>query len=192
MNKKIIIGVIVVIIIAIIGVLFFLGSSNLIIPAGESQITLPSQYTIDDKGIAYNGDIGIYFTSVVGSSPKDQIKFFNTIKSNGKDAGYKNVTTKKIKGYKTYQYSANPKELKEVSSDRQASGNYETWKEYKPYTPFTDITDMDVVSFRCIEYVNKDSKDICDLYIFTNNTDVDLYSPDMQKIVNSIAPNEAG
>ena len=102
----------------------------------------------------------------------------------------KKVTTDKVNGFKLYEYMANPDKLKKVSTDKVSSGNYETWKEIDPYTPFEDVTDMDVVSFRYIAYVNKDTKDVSELYIFTNNTDADLYSKDIANIINSISISE--
>ena len=117
----------------------------------------------------------------------DYDELFKTLKSKGSDAGYKNVTVEKLNGYQTYQYGANPDKLKTVSSDKVRSGNYETWKDYTPYTPFKDVSDMDVVAYRYVAFVNKDSGTIDELYIFTNNTNVDLYSKDIDAIINSVA-----
>ena len=43
MNKKILIGVIVVVIVAILGVLYMVGSSDLTLVAGDDVVTLPSE-----------------------------------------------------------------------------------------------------------------------------------------------------
>ena len=69
------------------------------------------------------------------------------------------------------------------------SGNQYSWKEYEPYVPFKDVSDMKVKNFRYVAFV-KDDK-INELYIFTNNTDVDLYSSEFDNIINSIAPLES-
>ncbi|SEL09407.1 hypothetical protein SAMN05216439_1943 [Methanobrevibacter gottschalkii] len=187
MNKKVVVAIVVVVIVAILAILMFIGSSNVTLMAGDSCITLPSDYMLDNKGIAYKNDIGIFFVSVSGNSPKDQKELFDAIKSNGKSSGYKNVTTDKVNGFKLYEYEANPDKLKNVSSDRKISGSYETWKTYSPYTPYEDVSDMDVTKFRYIAYVNENTDDISELYIFTNNTNVDLYSGEIAKIIDSIA-----
>jgi hypothetical protein len=188
MDKKILIGIIAVVVVAILGGLFLIGSSDVTLFAGDNTITLPSDYIIDDKGVAYNGDVGVMFLPVMGGNASAQKELFDTLKSKGSDAGYKNVTTDKVNGFKLYQFVANPDKLQKVSSDRVSSGNYETWKEYEPYIPYKDFTDMKVVKYRYVGYVKGDSID--ELYIFTNNTDVDLYSSDINNIVNSIAVAE--
>ena len=188
MNKKVIIGVVIVIIVAILAAIFLLNPSEVTLVAGDTSVTLPSDYELDqDTGIATKGDIGVLYMPVASSDVKAQKALFDTLKSNGKDAGYKKVKTDTINGFKVYQYSANPDKLKKVSSDKVREGNYETWKEYEPYTPFKDMTKMDVKQFRYTAYVNETSKTISELYIFTNNTDVDLYSSDIESIINSIA-----
>ena len=187
MNKKVIIAIVIVIIVAILGVLFLVGSANVTLIAGDTSLTLPNDYVVDEKGIAYNGDIGIMYSPVMGGNASDQDTLFKALKSNGKDAGYKNVTTDNVNGFKLYEYTANPDKLKKVSTDKVQSGDYETWKEYDPYIPYKDVTSMDVVKFRYIAYLNNDKNSLSELYIFTNNTDVDLYSKDMDSIINSIA-----
>ena len=189
MNKKAIIAIVVVIIVAILGVLMFLGNGNTVLSTIDASVTLPNNYTLDENGVATCGDVGVYFTSVSGGSKDAMDELFGALKSNGKDAGYKKVKTDKVNGYKTYLYSANPKNLKNVSTDRVYSGNQYSWKEYEPYTPYKDVTDMKVKNFRYVAFVKDDKID--ELYIFTNNTDVDLYSPEFEKIINSIAPLES-
>lgn len=188
MDKKILIGIIVVVIVAILGGLFLLGSSDVPLLAGDNSVTLPSDYILDDKGVAYDGDVGVVFVPVMGGNASAQKDLFDTLKAKGKDAGYKNVTTDKVNGFKLYEFVANPDKLQKISSDKVVSGNYETWKEYEPYIPYKDFTDMDVVKYRYVGYVKGDSID--ELYIFTNNTDVDLYSSEINDIVNSIAVAE--
>ena len=187
MDRKILIAIIVVLVVAVFGIVYFLGSSDVTLVAGDDTVTLPSDYVIDDQGVAYSGDIGILFMPVMGGNTSDQDFLFDVLKSKGKDAGYKNVTTDKTNGFKVYQYVANPDKLEKISTDKVQSGNYETWKEISPYTPFKDATSMDVVKFRYVGYLNKDTDSISELYIFTNNTDVDLYSSDIEAIVNSIS-----
>ena len=189
MNKKAIIAIVAVVIVAILGILFFIGSGDTVLQTMDATVTLPNNYTLDDKGVATCGDVGVFFTSVTGGSKAAQDELFKALESNGNDAGYKKVKTGKVNGYKTYQYSANPKNLKNVSTDRVYSGNQYSWKEYAPYTPFEDLSDMKVQKFRYVAFVKDDKID--ELYIFTNNTDVDLYSPEFENIINSIAPLES-
>ena len=188
MDKKVIIAIIAVILVAIIGAVLFLGSSETTLYAGDNYITLPSDYLVDENGVAYNNDTGVVFIPVVGGNASDQKMIFDTLKAKGKDAGYNNVTTTKINGYDVYEFSADPNKLKTVTTDKVISGNYETWKEISPYLPYKDLTDMDVVKYRYVGYI-KDNK-TNELYIFTNNTKTDLYSSDIEKIINSIAVAE--
>lgn len=190
MDKKAIIAIVVVVIIAILGVLLFLGGSGeTVLSTVDASVTLPNNYTVDENGVAYAGDVGVYFTSVSGGSKKDQDELFDALKANGKDSGYKKVKTDKVNGYKTYQFSANPDKLKKVSTEREYSGNQYSWKEFEPITPFKDISDMKVKNYRYVAFVKDDKID--ELYIFTNNTDVDLYSSEFDNMINSIAPLES-
>ena len=189
MNKKIIIAAVAIIIVAILGVFLFLGTTDITLASMDASITVPNNYTVDENGIAYSDDVGIYFTSVTGDSKKAKDELFETLKSNGKDSGYKKVKTDEINGYNIYEYSANPDKLKKVSSDREYHGNEYSWTDYEPYTPYKDVSDMDVKNFRYVAYV-KDDK-VNELIIFTNNTDIDLYSTEFANIINSIAPLES-
>lgn len=185
MNKKILIGVIVVVIVAILGVLYMVGSSDLTLVAGDDVVTLPSEYMLDDKGIAYKDDVGVLFAPVMSGNASAEKELFDALKSNGKDAGYKKIKTDEINGFKVYEFSAAPDKLKTVSSDRVSSGDYEYWHDYAPYKPYEGMTNMDVAKYRYVGYV-KDNK-ISELIIFTNNTNVDLYSDEINGIVNSIS-----
>ena len=88
MNKKIIIGVVIVVIAAVIAGIFLLGSSDLTLYAGDTYITVPGNYTLDDKGIAYGGDVGFYFSAVAGANTSEYKMISDTLKSKGSDAGY--------------------------------------------------------------------------------------------------------
>ena len=97
MNKKAIIAIIAVIFIAIIGAILFLGSADLTLVAGDNSATLPSDYLIDEKGIAYNDDTGIAFIPVIGTNAPGQKMVFDTLKAKGNDEGYKKCNHKKNK-----------------------------------------------------------------------------------------------
>ena len=72
MNKKILVGIIVVII-AIVGVFIYLGSSDVILESTNAQVTLPSDYTInsDSNDIAVRDNVGVGFTA--GSIDKSDL-----------------------------------------------------------------------------------------------------------------------
>ena len=58
MNKKAIIAIVAVIIVAILGILLFLGSGDTVLSTLDASITLPNNYTVDDKGFL---DVVNYF-----------------------------------------------------------------------------------------------------------------------------------
>lgn len=184
---KIIIGVVIVIIaVAIIG--FYLSTAEVTLAADDAQITLPSNYTVKDKIIASSGDTNISFVPQKGtSSDKDfENKFFGAIKSNGKAAGYKNVTNKTINGYTVHEFAANPNKLKNVSTDHKDTSEGVAWTTYPPET--VAYFDDPVDHFRNVNYIKGDN--VYTLKIYTSNPDTNLYTPEIEKIINSIAPVE--
>lgn len=192
MNKKILVGIIVVII-AIVGVFIYLGSSDVILESTNAQVTLPSDYTInsDSNDIAVRDNVGVGFTA--GSIDKSDLdKLWKTLKSNGKSAGYEHVQISEINGFKVYEFGANPDKLKKVSSDKEYGSTTYTWMEYKPLTPaFEEMTTMDVVYFRDVLFFNKLTGRVSELVIFTDDSNIDLYSAEFQNIVESISVLES-
>ena len=192
MNKKILVGIIVVII-AIVGVFIYLGSSDVILESTNAQVTLPSDYTInsDSNDIAVRDNVGVGFTA--GSIDKSDLdKLWKTLKSNGKSAGYEHVQISEINGFKVYEFGANPDKLKKVSSDKEYGSTTYTWMEYKPLIPaFEEMTTMDVVYFRDVLFFNKLTGRVSELVIFTDDSNIDLYSAEFQNIVESISVLES-
>lgn len=192
MNKKILVGIIVVII-AIVGVFIYLGSSDVILESTNAQVTLPSDYTInsDSNDIAVRDNVGVGFTA--GSIDKSDLdKLWKTLKSNGKSAGYEHVQISEINGFKVYEFGANPDKLKKVSSDKEYGSTTYTWTEYKPLIPaFEEMTTMDVVYFRDVLFFNKLTGRVSELVIFTDDSNIDLYSAEFQNIVESISVLES-
>lgn len=186
MDKKIIIGVVIVIVVAILGAYFWFSTPDHGLVGGDCSVILPSDYTVEDNGFSHKGDIGIYFVPINGTDGKKQKEYFDAYKTYGKDCGYQNVSSSKINGFKVYEYSANPDELKNITTDTEIEGNYEVSHVISTYTPYKDVTDMDVVKFRYVSYVDKNDK-LYELYILTNNTDADLHSGEISKIINSIS-----
>lgn len=187
MDKKTILSIVIITVVVIIGLFLFLGMNGEMLCTYDSSINIPSSYTIDDNGIAYSGDVAIIFITCTNSKEYfDQ--FFDALKVNGDAAGYKNITIEEINGYKLYQYSANTKELKNVSSTKWDEGDYISWHEYGPDTSIFRTINMNVTKFRQVAYLNKNTGFINQLFIVTNNTNVDLYSNELNDIVHSIEP----
>ncbi len=187
MNKKSILTIILVVIIVVVGLFFFLDVGGKELNSMDSSISIPNSYFINDQGIAYSDNIGIFFIGVTNS--KNFLDdYFEALKVNGKSSGYKNITTEEVNGYKLYEYNGNIKELKNVSSIKTNNGNYLEWKEYEPDTSFINYTNMNVVKFRQITYFNEKTDSLNQLFIFTNDTNVDLYSDKLNNIAHSIKP----
>ena len=161
-----------------------LGGADFIMEGTGSGVTIPGNYTMDDKSYtAYNEDNGVNITIMEDSAPDKVEKFYGAIRDNGKDSGYENVTNTTINGYAAYEFAAHPDQLKNVSTNRVSEGNYETWTEYGPEAAGT--FDYPVDHFRSITYV-KDGKSNT-LLISTKNPNTNLYTPEFDAIINSIA-----
>ena len=180
---KIIIGVIVVIVAIIAAGMMILSNSDVTLVANDATVTLPSKYVIDDKGVASGDNVSVLFTPVRGGSAAQEKAFFQAIKDNGKEAGYKKIKDTTINGYTVYDYSANPDKLKNVSSNKEYSGDTTTWMTYTPYLAYDGVTTMDVDHFRMVSYMKGD--DVYYLTFFTDNPDTDLYSSEIDQIINS-------
>lgn len=169
------------------GLFDFLGGESHMEGDG-SQITLPGNYTLDDKKIVAScGDINITFTPQRSSDDKFEEEFFAAIEDNGKDAGYENVTKNTTNGYTVHEFAAHPDKLKNMTVPTVVEGSDEAWIEYPPElsAPFDDPVDH----FRSVTYI-KDGKEH-KLLIFTNNATTNLYTSEIDGIINSIAPMES-
>lgn len=186
---KIIIGVVIVIIVIIIAGVLFLANSDVILRSDSVQVTLPSNYTIDDKGVAVCEDTNILLTPVFGVTGDSEKDIYKTIKANGKEAGYKNITNKTINGFDVFEFAANPDKLKNVSSDREYSsdGSY-SWETYAPNYPYEGTTSLNVDHYRLVSFIKGDKVNY--LTIFTDNPNTSLYTPEIENIINSISDIE--
>ena len=147
----------------------------------------PLGFTIDDKNfVAVRDDMNITFTPIIGSDEASQNQFFSAIKANGKDAGYENVTNKTVNGYTVQEFAAHPDKLKNVSTPKEYSGNEESWTEYSPAA--AGYFDGPIDHFRSVTFM-KDGKQHV-LMFFTNNATVNLYTPEIEGIIDSIGPIE--
>lgn len=153
-----------------------------------SQITVPSNYTLDDKKlVASCGDINITFTPQLSTDDKFEDEFFGAIKTNGNESGYENVTNKTVNGYTVHEFAAHPDKLKNVTVSTEVEGSDEAWIEFPPEiaAPFNDPVDH----FRSVTFI-KDGKEH-KLIILTNNATTSLYNSEIDGIINSIAPMES-
>ena len=185
MDNRIIIGVVVVVAaIAAVG-FYMVSTADVILYADDMQITLPHNYTADSDFSAAAGDVNISFVAQKGTTGKDFYeKFFKTISTNGKEAGYENVTNKTIGDIKVYEFTAHPSQLKNVSSNKEATSEGEEWTVYPPEVsaPF----DKGVDHFRTVQYIKRDN--VYTLSIPTTNPSANLYTKEINTIVDSIAP----
>lgn len=185
MDKKVIIGIIVAIVVILLAGYFILNTGDKILVAENLQVTVPGNYTADSEFSAHAGDLNVSFIEQKGSPNNDFVnKFFKAVKVNGKDAGYENVTNKTINGTNAYEIAAHPDKLKNVSTEREATAEGEAWTTYPPEyaAPFGGEVDH----FRSVYYV-KDDK----VYVLTftaNNASTNLYTPEIDGIINSLAP----
>ena len=160
----------------------FLGGEKQLVGEG-SQVTVPSNYTVDDKKIAAScNDINITLTPQKSSDDKFEKKFFSAVKSNGKSAGYENVTNETVNGYTLHEFAAKTAKLKNLTASTEVAGSDEAWITFPPEiaAPFDDPVDH----FRAVTYI-KDGKEH-KLVIFTNNSATNLYTPEIDGIINSI------
>ena len=186
MDKKVIIGIIVAIVaIALVG-FYIISTAEVTLIAEDAQITLPGNYTANGDFAASAGDVNISIVEQKGSTDKDFVaQFFKAISANGKDAGYENVTNKTINEYTVYEFAAHPDKLQNVSSDKEATADGgEMWTTYPP--EFAAPFDGGVDHFRTVYYVNGDKT--YTLQITAANATTNLYTPEIDAIINSIAP----
>lgn len=181
-NTKIILGVVAIVLIIVVAAFFVLFTMDKTLEGDGAAVTIPGSFSVDaDSGIATNGTISIVMVPQQTSSAKE-LKYIGAIKSNGKSAGYENITnTTTINGYDVFEYAGHPLKLKNVSTDRVRSGGYERWTTYEPYLPY-DLVFSD--HFRFVDYIK--GEHVSNLFIYTSDPSVDLYSADIDKIINSV------
>lgn len=88
-RTKIIIGVVVAILVILVAGFLFLSNANVTLQGNEAAVTLPGNYTLDDKGIATAGNTSVMFTGIMSGSGGSEANFYKAVSQNGKEAGYK-------------------------------------------------------------------------------------------------------
>jgi hypothetical protein len=185
MDKKVIIGIIAAIAVVAIAGYFLLSSGNVTLVAEDLQVTVPGNYTAVGEVSASAGDVNISFVPQKGSSNKEFVeKFFKAVMANGKEAGYENITNKSINGTDAYEFAAHPDKLKNVSSEREATAEGEAWTTYPP--EFAAPFEGNVDHFRTVYFVKDDKVYV--LSITAGNASTNLYTPEIEGIINSLAP----
>ena len=185
-KMKIIIGVVVVILAILIAGFLLLSNADTTIIGNDAQITMPSNYTLDEMGVATAGNTSVMFTPVIDGDKSSESEWYNALKSNGKDAGYENVTSSKVNGYTVYEYAGHPDKLKNVSTDHVTTGSTTTWKTFEPYFPFGSTADVD--HYRMLSFTKGDKVNY--LTFFTADPDTSLYTSEIDEIINSVGPVE--
>ena len=184
-KKKIAIGIIAIIviiaIIGIVGVNLFINNMDLTLEGTTAKVTLPKDYTLNEKGLATKGNVGMYFIEMAGDT-SITTDFLKAIKS-----GYENYSESTANGYKIYEYSAKPNNLKLLKY-----GSSTKWTEYPPQnlTSPADSSRITCDHYRTIYYLSPNGATISQLVIYTTDANTDLKTAEINDIINSIKPKE--
>lgn len=179
--KKKYIALLVIIILLIIGaVIAFSGSFSSTTVSYECfNVTVPAGYSFDDNGTANSGDVHIIFVTQPKEANNDYPEYFKVLEKDGEASGYHNVSCRNVDGLTIYEYTANPKDLKNVSvsSDTKVVT-------YKPIIPFDNIPNVD--HFRVLIIVDDATGKEYQLIFYTTVPDVNLHTPEINNITSSI------
>lgn len=180
-KMKVILAIVIVVIIAAAGVFFYLSTRDVTLEGTGAQVTLPNSFKLDNKGYASNGTVKVMMSGILGET-NISTTFLNAIKASGNVSGYQNYTEKDINGYKAVEFAANPKDLKTLKS-----GSSTEWIEFPP-EPIVDASGANVSCdhLREVNYVGPNNSTINKLVIYTDDPNVNLYTPEINKIVDSI------
>ena len=95
-NKKILLAIVAFIILAILGLLLLIGSTDITMEGTGAYVTVPNDYELNtDSGVASKGDVNIFFTGLLDGT-QSTTDFYKAISTNGKASGYENITEDKI------------------------------------------------------------------------------------------------
>lgn len=185
-NKAILIAVAAIIIVAVVGTFLYISNSDLTLEGTDSKITVPNTFQFEENTpIATKDNVSVMFIGVLGQT-NDTTEFYKAVKANGNASGYENITENTINGYKVYEYAAKPENLKTVKY-----GSSTEWIEYPPI----NLTDgngkkIDADHYRKVYYVSPNNSSVNELTIIAKSPDVDLYSEEINRIVDSISLKE--
>lgn len=167
--------------------LFDFLSGDVTLEARDASVILPKNFTVDKNGIAIAGDVKVQIIS--SQDTPDTLKpFKDAVATKGNESGYMDYKNGTIGNFSYYEFTANPKELKNITTTPVTSGAETSWMEFPPQIVTGVLDDVNnVQKFRQVEYTNNKDNKVTTLLISTNNTNVDLHSAYINDIVNSIA-----
>ena len=161
-------------------------SGDVTLESMDSSVTLPKNFTVNDNGTATAGDVKIQIISSK-DSPETLKPFRDAVATKGNESGYMDYKNGTIGNFSYYEFTANPKELKNISTDKITTGDVTEWMEYPPQIVTVLLDDVNSVEkFREVDYTHNNDNKSTTLLISTNNTNVDLHSAYIDDIVNSI------
>lgn len=157
-------------------------NNNLTIQNDNMEITLPSTYEVDEKkGIATDGDVEIRFSGMLNSLPSFG-DYYKAVQSSN-NSGYTNVSVDNINEFKVYQFA--------VITDKVEVLTYNTSHGLKEYAPvnltYDNGENIKSDHYRRVFYRQGNSSVIYGLTIITDNPKTDLYTTEINNIVNSIS-----
>ena len=81
-------------------------------------------------------------------------KVLGAVAKSGNESGYKNYKNGTIGDFKFQEFSANPKELKNITTEKVTSGDTTSWTEYPPEMATVGmVNDDSVVNMRRVTFV---------------------------------------
>lgn len=181
-KKKIILAIIAVIVIILAVGIYFVSTADVTLEGVNAQVTLPNSYTLDNKGVASNGTVDMYFTGIM-EEVKLEDDFQKAVKTNGNSSGYENYTESTVNGFRVYEFAGNPKELKTLKY-----GSSTEWVEYGPEAVLDPVGKAKNSNhFREVTFISPNNSTVNKLMISTDDANVDLYTPEISRIIESIA-----
>ncbi len=157
-------------------------NNNLTIQNDNMEITLPSTYEVDEKkGIATDGDVEIRFSGMLNSFPSFG-DYFKAVQSSN-NSGYTNLSVDNINEFKVYQFA--------VITDKVEVLTYNSSHGLKEYAhvnlTYDNGENIKSDHYRRVFYRQGNSSVIYGLTIITDNPKTDLYTTEINNIVNSIS-----
>lgn len=185
-NKKILLAIVAFIILALIGILLCILSTDITMEGTGAYVTVPNDYELNtDSGVASKGDVNIFFTGLLDGT-QSTTDFYKAISANGKASGYENITEDTINGFKVYEYAAKADNLTVLKY-----GSSTKWVEYTPVN-LTDMTGSKIQAdhFRKVYYISPNNSFANELTIYAKNPETDLYTQEVNDIIHKIALKE--
>lgn len=186
--KKIILAVVVIVILAILGGLYYISTSDVELQSGAgASITLTKNFTLDEKSpqLASDGKVEIMSYGLMDNT-QTVMDTFKAIKENGNASGYKNYSEDTINGFKVYEYAANPKDLKVLKY-----GSSTEWTEYPPINlTYPAGSKVDCDHYRVVTFVSPNNATMNQIVLIAKDANTDLYTPEINEMLRTIKVTE--